>query len=213
MLRNSTSYLALAIALLLTLSSGLVHGYLDARWTGGEDLQAAAAKVVNLPEQVGPWVRVGDQKLPEAAESVLRCYGYLNREYWNPDSGDRVHVAVLFGPRGPIAVHTPEICYSSLGTEPIGSRIAETIASGGEEDELWHVQFARSGERDAFLDVWYGWSDGGAWYAGEYPRFWMTDRLYKIQLASSAVGGEGSSPCRDFLEHFLPVVRNSIGEP
>src|SRR5690606_36914398 len=133
------------------------------------------ALLPQLPEQVGPWVRVGDHELPASAQKQLRCYGYLNREYWNPNTGDRVSVALLFGPRGPIAVHTPEICYSSAGTQPIGTRVVETVDADGETGEFWHIQFSRGDEPLPHLDVWYAWSDGGPWYAGEYPRLWLTD--------------------------------------
>jgi hypothetical protein len=201
----------MAIMLSLTVASGLVHGYLDGRWTAGPDVHAIGAKLPELPQQVGPWVRVGDHELHPSALKMLRCYGYLSREYWNPDTGERVSVAVLFGPRGPIAVHTPEICYSSAGTRPLGERVAETIQTDGNSDELWNVQFARGDEPTASLDVWYAWSDGGPWQAGEYPRFWLTDRLYKIQLASAPRADGSSFPSRDFLTHFLPAVRGAIG--
>lgn len=204
---------ALAAVLTLTLTSGLVHGYLDARWTAGADIEATAAKLPAMPEQVGPWVRVSDHELDASAQRLLRCDGYLNRQYWNPTTGDRISIAILFGPRGPIAVHTPEICYSSAGMQPVGERVAETIESEGEEDQLWHLQFSPADAPAANLDVWYGWSDGGAWVAGKYPRFWLTDRLFKIQLAGAAVSSGSELPCRDFLTHFLPAFRQVMETP
>ncbi len=210
MFKNWTYSIALATVLSLTVTSGLVHGYLDARWTTGPDIDAIAAQLPALPEQVGPWVRVSDHELDPAAQRLLRCYGYLNREYWKPATGDRITVAVLFGPRGPIAVHTPEICYSSAGTQPIGERVAETIHSEGQEDQLWHIQFSRLDDPRPSLDVWYAWSQGGPWVAGEYPRFWLTDRLYKVQLAGSPAADGSEPPCRDFLTHFLPAVRKAM---
>lgn len=211
--RNWTYSVALATVLALTLMSGLVHGYLDARWTGGPDLVAHGARLNELPEQIGPWVRVSEKELDASAQNLLRCYGALHHEYWNPDTGQRVSVAVLFGPRGPIAVHTPEICYSSTGISPLGERVAETFTTDGISDELWHVQFRRGDEKVAVLDVWYAWSDGGPWCAGEYPRFWLTDRLYKIQLAGLPATSGSESPCRDFLSYFLPVVRRALEHP
>lgn len=212
-LPNWTYSAALATVLSMTVMSGLVHGYLDARWTTERDVQESAANLLQLPEKVGPWVLASDLELPSAAQRVLRCYGYLNREYWNPDTGQRVVVAVLFGPRGPIAVHTPEICYSSAGTQPIGNRVAETIETDGQSDQLWRIQLGRGDDPSPVLDVWYAWSEGGPWYAGEYPRLWMTDRLYKIQLAGAPSVNGSAPPCRDFLTHFLPIVRKAIDTP
>lgn len=204
---------ALAAIASLTVSSGLLHGYLDGRWGVQPDVRASAAKLPLLPEQCGPWVQVSDGELDPSAQELLRCDGYLLREYWRPETGDRVKVAVLLGPRGPIAVHTPEVCYSSQGTEPVGERVSETIESEGGKDQLWHVQFSSHGSPSPTLDVWYAWSDGGPWQASEHPRFWLAHHLYKIQLAGSPAAEGEESPCRDFLTFFLPVVRAAIRTP
>lgn len=205
--------MAIAMIATLTISSGLLHGYLDNRWEVGPDLQAIGRRLPALPEQCGPWTSVSDQELDPSAQELLRCEGYLVRDYWKPETGERVSVAVLFGPRGPIAVHTPEVCYRSAGTEPIGERTAETINTEGVEDELWHIQFGRPNSPDPTLDVWYAWSDGGPWQASEHPRFWLAHHLYKIQLAGSPAAEGGELPCRDFLTSFLPVVRAAIRAP
>lgn len=209
---------AVAVIAVITVASGAVHGYLDGRLTDATSIEAMASKLDAIPDQVGPWTLVSDQDLPENAQRILRCDGYVNREYWNPQTGDRVYVAVLMGPRGPIAVHTPEICFSSTGTEPMAPRQPRSIETGGQNDRLWNLQFAQPGQTNPELDVWYGWSDGGPWQASENPRFWLTDRLYKIQLASrpaadgggaSGAGG-GKTPAEDFLNHFLPALRQAI---
>ncbi|WP_164101193.1 exosortase-associated EpsI family protein [Candidatus Laterigemmans baculatus] len=209
---------ALAVMTSLTVASRTLHAYLNGSWSESVDVQAAALRLPDLPEECGPWVQVKDEALPQAAAETLRCYGYLNREYWNPATGDRVSVAVLFGPRGPIAVHTPEICYSSAGTVPLAERAVATVETEAGRDQFWHIQFARadaspSSESRPDLDVWYAWSDGGPWQASEHPRFWMTDSLYKIQLAGQPSADGTTLPCRDFLVSFLPVLRDAIRAP
>jgi hypothetical protein len=209
-LRNWTYLAAIATLLVITVLSGLVHGYLDGRWAAGPDLAAAAARLPELPEKVGPWVLVSDQELPANAARILQCYGSVVREYWNPATGDRVNVALLFGPRGPIAVHTPEICYSSAGTTLLGDRVAQSLDIDGQSEKFWSVQFAHDGDPKPSLEVWYAWSDGGPWQAADQPRFWLTDRLYKIQLAGKPSADGTQSSLQDFLAHFLLSVREAI---
>ncbi|EMI20054.1 hypothetical protein RMSM_03018 [Rhodopirellula maiorica SM1] len=198
-----------AIVVAMTLFSGVVHGYLDGRWSRPVDLQAQGDQLAELPEQAGDWVLTDTKPLDESAAKMLRCYGSQVRLYRNEKYDAIVTVATLFGPRGPIAVHTPEVCYSSVGTKQVGQTQVEEILTSQSEHQFWSAQFAQRSESDASLDVWYGWSDGGAFVASKYPRVWMTDNLYKIQVAGP-VGNESQRPCRDFLEAFLPSVERVI---
>lgn len=197
---------AVVVGVMSLMISGLLHGYLEGRWSSSPSLLAQGTKLSQLPARCGEWEQVNVGSLSEQAQSLLQCYGSLVREYWKPATGERVNVAVLFGPRGPIAVHTPEVCYSSQGTEPIGDRSLQVITQGEREDHFWKVQFHQRDAEAAHLEVWYAWSDGGSWQAAQYPRVWMTDRLYKIQVAGNASKSNDSSSIRSFLNDFLPQL-------
>ncbi len=204
-----------AIVIALTLLSAVVHGQLDGRWAEPEDLIAQGQQLDQLPTRCGSWVLLQTQELDEGAARLLRCYGSTVRVYQNEETKQMVNVAVLFGPRGPIAVHTPEICYSSVGTAQVGERSKQVLEISGQTQELWSVQFAEkfsNGEMgEPSLNVWYAWSAGGAWVAAENPRFWMTPNLYKIQVAAP-MSQTDSSACKDFMKEFLPKLKPLISE-
>ena len=126
------------------------------------------------------------------------------RVYRNQTTGAMINAALLFGPRGPIAVHTPEICYDSVGTEQTRERQVESIKTDAGTHQLWSVQFSKAPDPEPSIEVWYAWSDGGTWEAKENPRLWMTDKLYKIQIAGPV--DPDKRPCRDFMKAFLPQV-------
>jgi hypothetical protein len=71
------------------------------------------------------------------------------------------------------------------------------------------VQFAEEPYPDPNLEVWYAWSDGGNWKDSDYPRFWMTENLYKIQVAGP-VGDDQWRPIASFLEAFVPKLQERI---
>ena len=196
--------LGLAVAVSVTVLSGIAHGVLDGRWSAQADQYAHGAKLNQLDDSCGAWKLSEVNALDESAEAVLRCYGSTVHEYVNEVTGDRVSVAVLFGPRGPTAIHIPEICFDSVGTDQVGSRREESIELNGKRNTFWSVKFSRDGEPEPSIDVWYAWSDGGEWIAGNYPRFWMTETLYKVQVSGPVGDGKSASPCRDFLTAFLP---------
>ncbi|MDE0865297.1 MAG: exosortase-associated EpsI family protein [Rubripirellula sp.] len=205
---------AVVLCVLLIITGGVAHGYLDSRWMNQKDVEAQVQILQQLPEKSGDWVRVTDDELQDAAQRTLQCYGSLLQEYLKPATGDRVKVFVVYGPRGPIAVHTPEVCYSSAGTEPTGNRVATTLLIDGQAQALWKVNFRKPRTNaPPHLEVWYGWSDGGPWKASAFPRAWFTDSLFKIQVAGQpAKTSDEISPVEDFLRSFLPTLeRAGIG--
>ena len=190
----------------MTLASGIAHGYLDGRWAANTDLLAHGAKIKELPEKCGPWTLVEASDLNESAAELLRSYGSTIREYVNGETGDHVNVAVLFGPRGPTAIHIPEICFDSIGTSQFGERVKVPMDIDGTRHDFWAVMFSRDESPEPTIDVWYAWSDGAEWQASNYPRFWMTDNLYKVQASGPVGDGKDNRPCRDFLTHFVPQL-------
>ncbi len=113
------------------------------------------------------------------------------------------------------------------------------LAGNGQQhasaEELWVVDFRRNSPPADVLRVYYGWSTGRQWVAPP-PGFvwdWKTLRfrgaravfsgrpyLYKIQAAASmldvpdtAADQPGNDVVREFLEDFLPVVRDYLVEP
>ena len=119
----SRSPLALALVIGLLLISTLVHGWLSGRWYVAKDLYQAGEKLEELPKQIGAWQQIESNGLDDSVAEMLQCYGSIVREYRHGDTGEQVTVALLLGPRGPIAVHTPDICYSSVGTKQVLSLI------------------------------------------------------------------------------------------
>ncbi|QDV26810.1 exosortase-associated EpsI family protein [Aureliella helgolandensis] len=198
--------LATVLCIGLTIASSFAYGWLDGRWANQPDLQAAASQLDRIPAQLGTWMLVEDRELEPNAQQLLRCYGYANRIYRNSETGDQVTVAVLMGPRGPIAVHTPEICYSGQGVEAEGERQSVSITTNKQNHALWGLTMLSKVDLQPSLEVLYGWSDGGPWQAAEQPRYWMTDRLYKLQIAGPPATEAGGSPTTDFLELFLEQV-------
>lgn len=200
---------AIAALLVLTLLSGVVHGVLDGRWSAEQDKVAVGDQLSELPEALGDWVLVEDGELDEVALRLLRCYGSFRNVYRHTPTKTLVNVAVIYGPRGPTAVHRPEICYSSEGTEQTRDRLIETIETKDGVNQFWSVQFADKEDPNAKFEVWYGFSSGAEWMAAEYPRFWLTDDLYKIQLSGPST--EASfNPCKSLLTALLPHLEKHI---
>jgi len=202
-------WLALGIAVLMTLTGGILYGNYSQRWSTSDEMQSAAAHLHRFPREIGSWKAVEDMPIEQSALTMLECEAHLNRRYVNEETGKSVQLAIMLGPPGPIAVHTPEVCYSSRAYELQDER-AETAlqTSAGERHSFWMVDFTTRNALADGLRVYYAWSPGGKWKASNSPRFEFAGApcLYKLQLASYVSlysSDDGPDPGRQFLEELI----------
>ena len=144
MLRRMNSVVLPVSGVLLlvgTLWGGWWHGHTANRWGYDAALKVAAERLSRpLGERLGNWRMVGETPMPSDALQMLQCPAHINRTYINEQTGDTVSVFVIVGPSGPIAVHTPEVCYSSQDYSTAEQRSALTIRDRSErEHSLWEL--------------------------------------------------------------------------
>src|SRR5262249_36917537 len=120
---------------------------------------------------------------------------------------------VIVGPPGPVAVHTPEICYSSRDFAIKGERRLMTVKDANQQTHsLWELNLKSRAPGGNALRVAYAWSPGGNWEASAHPRFAFggLPYLYKLQVSVTANDDSKSSgfdPCQDFLSNFLSQLQ------
>jgi hypothetical protein len=193
----------------LILAAGAAYGQYSQRWGPTTELLSAGRSLESLPSEIGEWKLQGDEPISAGAIRMLECTGYLNRRYVSNQSGDSVVVAIVVGPPGPIAVHTPEICYSSRNYTVVDDRQPVRFeGSTARPHTLWNTIFESKDAYAERMSVFYGWSNGTEWVASKSPRFEFaaSGQLYKLQLAglmreSSESGG--SDPCARFLKALV----------
>lgn len=212
--------LCFSLLVLLTAVTGLVHGRITNRWGKRPNAQVATDRLkVTLPADVGSWHMQDEQKLSPEALRILQEPSYINRSYVHQQTGDQVRMFVLVGHPGPVAVHTPEVCYTSRDYSINAPRTKTTVKSaGGTSHEFWELPLqARNGLHGEPLRVFYAWSTGTTWQAAESPRFSYggLPHLYKIQIAVTVNPGskaKGFDPATDFLQHFIDQLQPRLVE-
>lgn len=209
------SYLLVLVAgglIAVSLLVGVVHGRMTNRWGIQPDMKEASRRLESMPADIDGW-HAESYPLDERVAEMLQCQGSLNRVYENPKTGQKVSIVVLLGPAGPIAVHTPEICYSSKDYSITSDRVPYAV---DDQQDLWDLRLKSNRAGAAPLRVLYGWTNDGNWDATANPRFAFGGRplLYKIQLAGPVPNESGEQDaCRDFLAAFLPVLRKHLLSP
>ncbi len=213
----------LAVAVAMTVAGGVLQGRIAYRWGPSETMQTAAQKLDQVPQQFGGpkndrWQLKSSQTMDQGTVEMLECTGNFVRTYENRRTGELVSVFVIIGRAGPIAVHTPEICYSAQNWKSRDQRQHVDIAGDqGQDDQFWALTFKTKTLREDLLRVYYAWGTGDRWSAPNDARWTFTGSpyLYKIQASSELPAGtdlKTGDACRDFLQDFVPVLRQYLVE-
>jgi EpsI family protein len=215
MTRATTRFLLILVAGAFLVGDGYVYGLWTGRWHDTQELTTAAARLDRLPQTVGKdgeWQGTSLQLDPAVVEQA-EFAGYILRRYENRRTGAAVTLLVACGRRGPLSVHTPEVCYRGAGfrmLEGDTARQALDLGSGSTPAEVWKGTFAR--ERDTGperLRVVWSWYDKGAWTAPENPRWTFAGQamLYKLYVTQEYMPRDPAADGKDsldFLQAFLP---------
>jgi hypothetical protein len=208
--------LALLLLLAATLGAGSLHGRLTGRWGLNSNAALAAEQLLSgLPAEAGNWRLRHESELDPEVVKILQCPAHISRVYEHRQTRDVATVAVLLGPPGPIAVHTPEICYSSRDFQVTGERRKVTIRGAGGEHSFWELPLKTTNVHAESLSVLYGWSTGSLWEAARYPRFGYGgfSHLYKLQVAvtsNPAAKAAAFDAGRDFMDSFVVQLQSRL---
>jgi hypothetical protein len=202
---------AYILALVMILVVGYAHGVWTGRWSTSRKLEEAVAQIDRVPMKVDSWQ--GEPLKLEDEAMVLQAahiQGYLYRKNVNAKTGDAVSMLLVCGRPGPIAVHTPDICFTGSGQEltkaPV--KVTETFDGMASPSEFFLGDFAKPTSTDVIQTrVYWSWNGGEGWRAPGNPRLQFARRpyLYKLYVTSSTLG-EIQPDARDLSLEFVRVM-------
>lgn len=202
--------LPLLTALPLLVGAGVAEGLWTNRWTSAAALQTAAGRLADVPPSAGAWE--GETLPLEKRQADLAgLRGYLYRRYAHATTGDTLSVLVVCGRPGPVAVHTPDVCYGGAGFEKAGRPERWNAGHLDAGAQFWSARFKKPGVTGEQLRIRWAWATAGPWQAADNPRlaFAGSASLYKIYLIQQVTGTEDSA-AEDFLRRFLPQLRQAL---
>ena len=166
--------------------AAVAHGWRTDRWGASGDLAAAAAALEGVPMKIGAW-EAATVELSAEQVKAARLAGVTARKYTHRYTGSEITVIIACGRPGPIAVHTPDVCYQGAGYV-MGNQKAEPLGDG---NTAWASDFTKGGAQPLTLRIRWAWSIGGSWSASESPRveFARAHVLYKMYLIRTVSPG------------------------
>jgi EpsI family protein len=209
-------YLLFLTAAAAVLGEGYLYGRWTGRWHGTRELTEAAARLQSLPLTVGDW-KGETLELEPAVVERAGFSGYVLRRYENQRTGAAVSLLVACGRPGPLAAHTPEVCYRGVGFHMLSGEGTRATLEGAPDGnarssaEVFKAVFARedSAAPERLRVVW-SWCRDGAWTAPDDPRwrFAGTPVLHKVYVTQVFLPrDEGAGEdCLAFLRDLLPEL-------
>ena len=213
MIKSLSILLAGAILVL----DGYVHGLWTDRWQTSQEPEAAAVKLDQVPMVIGDWQGEANPPLEPRVVEQAGFRGHLNRRYKNQRNGAVMSILLACGPPGPLAVHTPDICYRGAGYEALSSpaRHVESCGPPSTEAEFWKARFGKpAANMPGQLRILWSWSASGAWKAPSNPRltFGGAAALYKLYVIQQVFPGDSHADeiSSDFVRQLLPQLNKSL---
>lgn len=205
--------LPLATASLLVVLTGIVPGTWSDRWGASSDLQDAVAHLDRIPLALGDWQGTKDELDPrQIAQAELA--GYAVRRYEKNQRS--VTTLLVCGRPGPIARHTPDVCYRGIGFEALGVPKRLHNPEPGSTEEFWVTTMRKPQAGGVtYLRVFWSWKAQGSWEAVDNPRWSYASRralykLYVIQELSRPDEPLEDSPAVEFIRQGLPSLNAAL---
>jgi hypothetical protein len=205
-----------AAASLALLAAGLVHGFWTDRWAASVATTEAAALLGQVPRDLAEWKGEDLEVKPgQAGPGVTGC---LQRRYTHARSGAVVVLALVNGRPGPVATHTPEVCYGASGYL-VGER--KPFVAGGEAGrQFWTSDAVRTKvTEETRVRLYWAWNGGEGWVASAdarqaFPRS-RYPVLHKLYVLRELAGPKDApkpedEPCVAFLQVLLPELEKVL---
>src|SRR3954469_5360043 len=154
--------LLIGSALVVLVSSGVVHGVWTDRWSEREDLSAAAACLEQIPMAVGGW-QGKTVELDNNPNSGLA--GTLARRYVHAPTGKAVTLYLACGRPGVVGTHTPDVCYQGNGFQMLTQKRFQLPGQNTQAPpEFLTARFDRQRQDgQTSLRIFWSWLAGGGW--------------------------------------------------
>lgn len=209
-----------SLAAVAVVATGWVHGNWTDRWATDEKVIEASKLLTQIPMQIGDWEGSEiDVKPGQAGPGVTGC---IQRTYLNRRTGVSVVIALVNGRPGPVATHTPEVCYGASGYL-VGQKQEAKLGEGENVPTFWTSDAIKSKvTEETRLRLFWAWNGGDTWVAspdarqqfsrGQYP---VLHKLYVLRelggpevMEPRAVGKD--EPCKAFLDVLIPTLNEKL---
>jgi hypothetical protein len=206
--------LSAATALILVIGSGLVYGLWTGRWDPPTESPDMTGIFERIPLELGDWRGIPVESDVRGAGPIL---GHVERRYTNQRTRDIITISLVCGKPGPVAIHTPDVCYGSSGYDVGACR--RLTPPHTEKTEFWTADAKKQKSTEQLrLRIFWAWNGGDGWQAADNPRlafvrYPLLYKLYLIRELPATGDGLDDDPCVDLFHQLAPELQRALFSP
>jgi hypothetical protein len=143
--------------------------------------------------------------------------GHVERRYTNQKTRDAITISLICGKPGPVAIHTPDVCYGSSGFDVGPCR--KLTPPRTEKTEFWTADAKKQKSTEQMrLRIFWAWNGGDGWQAADNPRlafvrYPMLYKLYLIRELPATGDALDDDPCVEFYHLLAPELQRALFGP
>jgi len=208
------------VAVALIIGSGIVHALWTDRWSLSNEPRASAERLEQVPHVLGDWQGTDGPPVDAQDMAIGEIAGFLSRNYVNRQTGASVGLLMVCGRPGPIAVHTPDVCFVGGGQELMRKDHRQlNLLPGGPPQDFLVGYFRKQGlDGTSHSRAFWAWSADSNWAAPNHPRFTFAGKkaLYKLYVVHQIQREEETideDPSLEFMGVLLPELKKVLFPP
>ena len=209
-------FIRLALLLILTIGTTLVHGRLTHRWGLSADFEQNNEVVRSFPKEIGTWKYVEDTSpMTDRTIAELGVTEHVSRVYSN--GTDSVTLLLMAGKTARLIRHTPNICYASSDNTFLKDPTTVTLEVDGTTHGFQVLPIRPSSDLTGDFVVVYGFAADGVFQGPTNPRFVYhgLPSVEKIQVLCSCDPdklGEIPEYAKSFIEGVCRYMQKAQGK-
>jgi hypothetical protein len=182
------------------------------RWVHSEEPARAAARLDAIPLDLGDWK---GQRVSAETTQLQDVSGSFLAQYVNATNGSAVTVFLVAGRPGPVAEHTPDVCYKGGGFKVLASRTYTLEAANGAAEFATALMVKTTSAEQKNIRIYWAWNAGAGWSAPDNPRVTFARhpalyKLYVLREVSSTDESVEDESCRDLMRLLLPALQQAF---
>jgi hypothetical protein len=203
----------------LLILAAIWQGKETERWGEIPEMKEFAARLQQLPLDIGPWHGKRGAGLSPTMQKAAGAEGDTQIVYTNEVTGDQVDMFIVVGRLLDVSKHRPDRCYPAQGYKPEGDEavLQKVTTAANSKTEFRTALYTK--EDEAYKTrIYWSWASDGVWKGpdgedGLRKEFHRTRPIYKMYVDnpvrnSNEHAGEG--PSIELIKVLVPAYDKTL---
>jgi hypothetical protein len=206
----------------LLILAAIWQGKETERWGEMPEMKQFAARLDNLPLEIGPWIGKRGPRLEEGMRRAANAEGDLQITYTNQLTGEQAHMFIVCGRLLDMSKHRPDRCYPAQGYKAVGEEAAlQKLTTATKSKVEFRTAVYSKADQGINTRIYWSWASDGVWKGpdgedGLRKEFRRTKPIYKMYVDNPVHGSDeraGEGPSIELIKVLVPAYNKVLFPP